>query len=385
MSDAPRVIRVGLIGAGMAGQAHAFGYRNASMADDLRGVRIELAHVVDVHAPLAQDVAGRYGFERWGTSVDELLADPTIDAVSVALPNSQHLDVLGKVLASGTHVLTEKPLGMDAAQAEQLVELANSSGREGAVDAVGFSYRRLPGLAALRDVVADGVLGRIYHFETTYYCSHAADPDDLFTWRFDRATSGGGALIDLGLHAIDAVEFVVGSITEITGARFQTAIAERRARDGERHPVTNDDSAALLLVAGDGATGTLQTSRIAHGKPNSLQITVFGAKGSASFSTEDLNQFTIHLADGDARFAGPRRVITGPLHGAYADVSSFRSRGVGTGYGEAFIAQVQAFLRCILNGASMDSDFAAAATTMRVLDAAERSAEQRRPIRIEHP
>ncbi|WP_347346589.1 Gfo/Idh/MocA family oxidoreductase [Microbacterium sp.] len=383
MTQARRRIRIGLIGAGMAGQAHAFGYRNASMADGLRGVRVELAHVVDVFAPLAQDVAERYGFERWGTSVDELLADPTIDAVSVALPNSQHLDVLGRVLASGKHVLTEKPLGMDGAQAAQLVELALAPGREGAVDAVGFSYRRLPGLAALRDAVADGILGPIRHFETTYYCAHAADPDDPFTWRFDRATSGGGALIDLGLHAIDAVEFVVGPITEIVGARFQTAISERSDRGGIRHVVTNDDAAALLMVAGDGATGTLQTSRIAHGKPNSLQIAVFGANGSASFSTEDLNQFTIHLAGGDARFDGPRRVITGPLHGAYPDVSSFRSRGVGTGYGEAFIAQVQAFLRCILDGTRMDSDFAAAATTMRILDAAERAAAQGRPVVLE--
>jgi predicted dehydrogenase len=375
-------LRIGLIGAGMAGQAHAFGYRNASMADTLRGIEVARALVVDAAAPLAQDVAERYGFERWSTSVDDLLADPAIDAVSVALPNSQHLDVLTKVLASGKHVLTEKPLGLDGAQATRLAQLAAAPSRAGAVDAVGFSYRRLPALAALRTAVADGVIGRVYHFETTYYCHHAADPADPYTWRFDQASSGGGALIDLGAHAIDAVEFVVGPITEVTGARFATYIPERTDREGRRHVVTNDDAAALLLVAGDGATGTLQASRVAHSTPNSLTIRVFGERGMVSFTTEEMNSFVIHEAGGDARFDGPRTVITGPLHGPYADVSSFRSRGVGTGYGEAFIAQVQAFVRCILDGTPSETTFAVAAQTMRVLDAAGESAASGRPVPV---
>jgi predicted dehydrogenase len=381
-TDGGRRIRVGLIGAGMAGQAHAFGYRNASMGDALRGVQVELAHVADAFAPLARDVAERYGFRRWGSSVDELLADPSIDAVSVALPNNQHLEVLAQVLASGKHVLTEKPLGLDGSQAARLAELAAAPERAGAVDAVGFSYRRLPGLAALRAAVADGAIGAIRHFETTYYCHHAADAGDPFTWRFDHAASGGGALIDLGLHAIDAVEFAVGPIAEVAAARFATVIPERMDRDGRAHPVTNDDMAALLLVAGDGALGTLQTSRVAHSTPNSLTIRVFGERGMASFGTEDLNAFWLHEAGGDPRFDGPRRIITGPLHGAYADVSSFRSRGVGTGYGEAFIAQVQAFLGCILTGTPSETPFSAAARTMRVLDAAAAASATGAAVRI---
>lgn len=383
-STPAKTLRIGLIGAGMAGQAHAFGYRNASMADALRGVDVQLALVADAAGALASDVADRYGFEGWTTSVDELLADPTIDAVSVALPNNQHMDVLTRVLASGKHVLTEKPLGLDADQAALLAELAAAPERAGAVDAVGFSYRRLPALAALRAAVADGVIGRIYHFESTYYCHHAADPADPFTWRFAQESSGGGALIDIGLHAIDAVEFVVGPVTEVSGARFATYIAERADRDGVVHAVTNDDAAALLLVVGDGATGTLQASRVAHSTPNSLSIRVFGERGMASFTTEELNSFQIHEAGGEARFDGPRRVIAGPLHGAYADVSSFRSRGVGTGYGEAFIAQVQAFLGHVLDGTKAENDFRAAAETMRVLAAATTSADERRPVVLDH-
>ncbi|MFJ4172363.1 Gfo/Idh/MocA family protein [Paenarthrobacter sp. NPDC089714] len=378
-----KILRIGLIGAGMAGQAHAFGYRNASMADPLRGVQVELAHVVDAFAPLAQDVAERYGFEKWGSSVDELLADPSIDAVSVALPNNQHVDVLTKVLASGKHVLTEKPLGLDGSQASQLAALAADPARKGTVDAVGFSYRRIPGLAALRDAVAEGAIGEILHFEASYYSDHAADPAVPFTWRFEASTSGGGALIDIGAHALDAIEFVVGPVREVQGANFATYITERKDATGTVRPVTNDDAAAVLLVAGRNAMGVLQTSRVAYGRPNALTLTVFGVRGSATFSTEDFNQFTIHLAEGDPRFDGPRRVITGPLHGAYSDVSSFRSRGVGTGYGEAFIAQVQAFLGCIVNGTQMETNFAAAAATMRILDAANEAAATGRAVPVE--
>jgi predicted dehydrogenase len=373
-----RKFRIGLIGAGMAGQAHAFGYRNASMADSLAGVSVELAHVADQNADLAADVAARYGFSRFGTSAEELLADPTIDAVSIALPNGQHVDIVAKAIQSGKHILTEKPLGMSGTEAAELQKLAAHSK---ATLGVGFSYRRIPGLAALRQAVADGEIGDIYHFETSYYASYAADPELPFSWRFDHSTSGGGALIDLGAHAVDAVEYVVGDISEVISAVFHTVVPRRRNQTtGMQETVTNDDFALLTLAAGKGAAGgdtnhrgavgTLQASRVAHGKPNALSLTVFGSRGHASFSTEAFNEFQLHQRGAGEVYDGPRRIITGPAHPIYSDVSPFRSRGVGTGYGEAFIAQVQEFLRCALAGQQMDTDFAAAAHTMRVIDAA---------------
>src|SRR5215470_11955884 len=120
-------IRVALVGAGAAGQAHAFGWRNVSMAAGLDHVDVDLAVVIDPNIDLAHRTASRYGYTTASADLQAVLDDPTIDAVSVALPNSVHAEVLPPILASGKHVLTEKPIGRSATEAEPLVELAGLS------------------------------------------------------------------------------------------------------------------------------------------------------------------------------------------------------------------------------------------------------------------
>src|SRR6185369_4859124 len=134
-------LRVALVGAGAAGQAHAFGYRNVSMAAGLESVQIDPAVVVDPNIELARRTADRYGYTDATADLQRVLDDPSIDAISVALPNSVHAEVLPAILRSDKHGLTEKPLGRNAAEAAELVALA---GQSSAVTGVGFSFRRLP-------------------------------------------------------------------------------------------------------------------------------------------------------------------------------------------------------------------------------------------------
>ncbi|MDR1237096.1 MAG: Gfo/Idh/MocA family oxidoreductase, partial [Propionibacteriaceae bacterium] len=107
----PTTIRVAVVGAGPAGQAHAFGWRNATMADRLSGVSIELDTIVDPNIELAKTVARRYGFRNAVADVQEVIENPAIDAVSAALPNYLSVPVLSALLRAGKHVLGEKPLG----------------------------------------------------------------------------------------------------------------------------------------------------------------------------------------------------------------------------------------------------------------------------------
>lgn len=358
-------LKVALVGAGMAGQAHAFGYRNASMADDLAGLDVELAVVMDASQQLAQDVRRRYGFAEATTELSRVLDDPEIDAVSVALPNVAHREVLDPIIRSGKHVLTEKPLGLHYAEAKSLAELA---AQHDAVHAVGFSYRRIPGLAELARIVREGRLGEIHHFESSYYADHAASPDYPFSWRFEQETSGGGALIDLGAHAIDSINFAISPIAEVLAGDLRTRIETRKDRDGNDRAVTNDDVASAILRTESGATGTMITSRIAFGHPNRLSLSVFGSRGYAHFDTEHYNEVRVFEAElSDEATSGPRTVVIGPANPHYSDVSSFRSRGVNTGYGEAFIAEVQDFLRAVAGGHGIDTSFDSALATMRVV------------------
>ncbi|MGJ0203332.1 Gfo/Idh/MocA family protein [Leucobacter sp. gxy201] len=375
-------IRVGVIGAGMAGQAHAFGYRNAMMTP-AADIDVELVAIADPNLALAQSVAHRYGFTEAVSDVDAFIARDDIDVVSVALPNFLHAEVLPKVIASGKHLFAEKPIGTTAEESARLQALAEAST---AVTGVGFSFRRLPGLAALAAAVRDGRLGEIHTVRGWYYADYAADPAGALSWRYSQQQSGGGALLDIGAHAIDALHFVAGPITEVLNATLRTVITERpvpakgtighgASASTETGSVTNDDTALLSVEFASGAVGQIALSRIASGTPNSLGVEIIGSRGSAKFDSISSGEFHIFENSGsDSAYNGARRVFTGPEHPYFAEVAAMPGAGVGTGYAEAFTAEIQEFLRCVAAGRPMDTDFATATQMMGVVHAALQSA-----------
>lgn len=370
-------IRVGIIGAGMAGQAHAFGFRNAMMAVNLP-IDVELVAIADPNLALAESVARRYGFAQATADVDAFIASD-VDAISLALPNFLHMEVLAKVLASGKHVFAEKPIGRTPTEAKELQMLAENTS---AVTGVGFSFRRLPGLAALAQAVSAGRIGEIHTVRGWYYADYAANPAGSLSWRFSQEQSGGGALLDIGAHAIDAVHFVAGRITDVSSAQLRTVIKERplptagaighgASPSNARGPVTNDDIALLTVGFESGAVGQIALSRIAAGMPNSLGVEVYGTRGSASFDSISAGEF--HLFETgltDEAYNGPRRVFTGPAHPYFSDVAAMPGAGVGTGYAEAFTAEIQEFLRSVSTNAPMDTNFKTATQMMNVVGAA---------------
>lgn len=383
-------IRVAIIGAGLAGQAHAFGYRTASMAVSAE-LPVDLAVIADPNFALAQKVADRYGFAKAVSDIDEVINDPNIDAISVALPNFLHDQVLPKVLASGKHVFTEKPIGRTLSESGHLLGLSQEAK---GLTGVGFSFRRLPGLAALAQAVATGKLGEIHTVRAWYNADYASNPKGALSWRYSQEESGGGALLDIGSHAIDALQYVAGKVETVVSATLKTVITERPkpvagaighggSDSDEYGPVTNDDIALLSVLLQNGAVGTVSMSRIANGIPNSLGVEVFGTLGTGSFDSESAGEFHIFINDPvDHAFNGTRRIITGPAHPYFTDVAAMPGGGVGTGYAEAFTAEIQEFLKCIQSGGTMDTNFSTAHEMMQVVDAALRSSREGISVRI---
>jgi predicted dehydrogenase len=378
--SARRTIRVALIGAGAAGQAHAFGYRNVSMAAGLEAVHIDMAVVVDPNVELARRTADRYGYTDATADLQRVVDDPSIDAISVALPNSVHAEVLPAILRSGKHVLTEKPLGRNAAEAAELVVLA---GQSNAVTGVGFSFRRLPGLAAVHDLVAADAIGTVHSFTAWYNADYAASADAPYSWRYAKDTAGAGALIDIGTHAIDAVQYAVAPVKEVISSTLLTIIDRRPIAGSSDLGIVDTDDIALLTVELDnGAVGQIHVNRIASGVPNSLGLEIHGSQGHARFDSIAAGEFHVHTAGGPASLAGPRRVFTGPQHPYFTDVAAMPGGGVGTGYAEAFVAEVQHFVRCIVANKPMDTSFSSAHRVMRVVDAAQESARSAAPVAV---
>src|SRR5919107_138272 len=240
---------VAVIGAGMAGRAHAAAYRTAptlyrSTLPDLRFVSIG-----DVNPELGSLAAKRFGYERTDSSWQAIAEAPDIDVVSVVVANSLHREMVEGLVAAGKHVLCEKPLSDTLADARAMADLARTAET---VVRIGFTFRRAPGVAALRELVTSGALGRVLHVDGRYYCDYASDPQGPISWRF-KGGPGTGALADVGSHAAYLAEFLAGDITEVGGGRFTTAITERPVPLGtvqrggevavsdEREAVENDD------------------------------------------------------------------------------------------------------------------------------------------------
>ena len=167
-------IGVAVIGGGMAGRAHAAGYRSATTVFGTDRPDVRLVAIADMNEAVANDTAKRYGYERAEYDWRAIADAPDIDAVSVVVANHLHREIVEGLLAAGKHVLCEKPLAGSLADAEAMLAAAEKSDR---VTAVGYTYRRSPAVEMIRRELAAGNLGELVHFNGHYWCDYALDPD----------------------------------------------------------------------------------------------------------------------------------------------------------------------------------------------------------------
>src|SRR3954467_7771104 len=157
---------VAVIGAGMAGRAHAAAYRTASTLYSPVLPAIRLVSIGDVNPEFGSLAARRFGYERHDTSWQAIAAADDIDVVSVVIANSLHREVVDGLLAAGKHVLCEKPLSDTLEDARAMAETARAAN---SVARIGFTFRRTPGIAYIRDLIRNGTLGRVLHFSGRYW------------------------------------------------------------------------------------------------------------------------------------------------------------------------------------------------------------------------
>jgi len=219
---------------------------------------------------------------------------------------------------------------------------------------IGFTFRRAPGVAALRELVTSGSLGQILHVDVRYWCDYASDPQGPISWRY-KGGPGSGALADVGSHAAYLAEFLAGDVQEVSGGRFATAIAQRpvplgavighgqAAVSDSFEAVENEDYASFSARFANGV-GVVQVSRVAAGHPNGLVLEVFGDQGAATWKQERPAEFELMLNEGPTATRGYRRVVIGPEHPYVAGGLAMDAPGVGLGQNEGFVYQARAFL-----------------------------------------
>jgi len=346
-----------VIGAGMAGRSHAQAYRSASTVFGTGLPLIRLVAIADINTDFATRTAARYGFERAETSWQAIVDALDIDAVSIVVGNFLHREIAEALLAAGKHVPCEKPLAPSADDARAMVAAAEQADR---VAATGFSYRRSPAVAAVREQIAGGAIGEVLHFNGRYWCDYGADPQAPMSWRYTGGP-GSGALCDIGSHIIDLAEFLCGPIADVRGSQLPILITDRPkplgaavghaagvAVSDEREAVTNEDLATFTVRFAGGAAGTFSVSRVALGHPNGLAFEVFGQNGAAAFDLARNSEFSFIDRQIPAATNGYRTVLTNPEHPYIAGGLAMGFPGVGHGGQEFFTYQARAFLEEIV-------------------------------------
>ncbi len=270
--------RIGIIGAGaIAMHGHIPGFKRHSDA--------QVVAVCDTNSERANALATSHGIPTVYTNWREIIADPNIDAVTVALPNALHAEVSIAALNAGKHVLCEKPLAMTVAQGEEMVATAH---RQGRVLAINMSNRPRGEVQYMRAKVAEGRIGTI-SYASGRMIRRAGIPG-FGSWFTRKELSGGGALLDIGVHMLDMVLYILGNptVSAVRGEVQSVHGPQRRGLGGWGSDRVMDgtfdvdDLASLHLRLADGGLVTIEVTWAFYGQ-NEERIQVVGNQGGFDF------------------------------------------------------------------------------------------------------
>jgi predicted dehydrogenase len=218
-SQAPRTIRWGIIGCGDVAEIKSGpGFQKAAHST--------LVAVMRRDAARAEDFARRHGVPRWHSDANAILEAPDIDAVYVATLPDTHCDYVQRAAATGKAVYVEKPMAMDAAECDAMIEACAAAG---VPLWVGYYRRALPRFLAVRDLLRQNAIGEVREVVSTQ-TQRAPDPRSPAAWRRDPARAGGGPFFEGVVHTLDFLDFLFGPM-EIVSSTVEARGEDPRLED----------------------------------------------------------------------------------------------------------------------------------------------------------
>jgi len=354
-------LRVGVIGLGWAGRQHLAAYQAHP------GVR--LVALAGLEEPAREALAAQYGIERHVARWEDLLELDGIDAVSIAVPTFLHAPIAVAALERGIHVLSEKPIARNEAEALSMVEAARAAGR---VLDVGFNHRQRGDIQKLKEVVDAGRLGRPYYAKA-WWLRRRGIPG-RGSWFTTAELAGGGPLVDIGVHVLDYSLFLLGNprVTAVSASTYDLLASAgfgfnpraKKMGAGDAKGFDVEDLATVFMRLDDGGTLLVEASWAAHrSEGDEFGITLYGTDGGAELIVADyapsgsLRTFT----DDDGRLVETR---------------------LGAEPGRGHDAVIEQFVAKVRAGRARDGDGAGAVDLARIVDACYRSAAEQREIRL---
>lgn len=276
-------LRAGVVGLGWAGQQHLDGYARAA--------GVELVGLAGMEPEHLERLGDQYGIEHRYADWADLVANAELDVISVCTPPSLHAPITIAALEAGIHVLSEKPMALDSISARQMVDAAKANGR---ILDVSFNHRRKAEVAAAKDLIDRGLLGRIYYAKAGWM-RHSGIPG-LGSWFTRKATSGGGPMMDIGVHMLDMALHLMGEPTVRSVSAATYAEFGPRGRGGSNWGISSktggdgalayevEDLATAFVRMNDGGTLLLESSWAQGIGHDDMYVTLFGTEGGAELS-----------------------------------------------------------------------------------------------------
>lgn len=363
-------IGVGVIGTAFMGKAHSLAYVAVGTAFG-GGLRPRLEVLCDINEERGKAKYLEMGFDRSTTNYMDVINDPTVELISICVPNAVHKEIAVAALKAGKHVWCEKPMATDLSEAKEMLTAARASNCQ---TILGYNYTQNPLVQSARQLIEEGSIGRVIGFHGVYDLDNEADPDRPHSWRMSREASGSGANADLMCHLVSIAHFMTGSVITRLVGDYDTV---HNQRDDPKNPgqsltVDNDDVCTALAHFSSGIKGTLRVSRVAWGRKCGLRWEIHGSQGMICHDQERLNELKLYTRSADLRQQGFRTILSGPYHQPYD--AFLPNAGHTLGFIDVKVCELQQLLTAIADDEPAWPNFEDGIKIEKVLDAIDRSA-----------
>lgn len=350
-------LKVGLIGIGYIGTAHITAIRRCGNA--------VLHAVADTNKQLLEQKQEQLGLDRVYDNVEELLADPEIDVIHNCTPNHMHLELNKRIIQSGKHIFSEKPVAASAAESAELLEVLDSY--PDIVAGVNHNYRMNVMVQDMKHRIENGEIGK----PRLVYGSYLLDwllYDTDYDWRLEKRFAGASrAIADIGTHWMDTAQTVTGARITQVFANLETMLPVRKrpvknSNTGEvtyeEYDIDTEDYGAVFVRFDNGAFGTFHVSQISPGKKCHLDLTVDGENSSLYWNQEEADRLWVgHRGKGNEYiFRDPKMVAP------EAKQYTYMPAGHPEGWNDAVYNNINAFYKYILEGKKLGKDISDFAT-----------------------
>ena len=318
----------------------------------------ELVAVMEINMELAEKCRAKWGCKKAYDSEAALLADPEIDAVYIASPVFLHAKQAMAAADAGKHILIEKPLAMTSEEGQKVVEYCKE---KGVLIAAGLMMRFGAYVQAMKKAVAEGKIGKPVSGYAQFTCWY---PDMPGNWRQSKKNGGGGSMMDMGVHCIDLMQYILGTKVKDVAAFHDTLTFGYEV----------EDSSTVLLRMENGAQCVVQSNFNIPDDAAKWRIEIFGDQGRLIGDT------VIGQVDGgslDAMFLGAQGA-----YDAQQDKKDGERSAIEVEFGNMYAREVASFSNSILTGAPVEVPAEEAVQVQRVMEAAYRSNDDARTIKL---